>query len=68
MNIDERIWDKLFKIKTTGRDIKAVIIIIPMNQPYGVLERLGNSGWIKKKDVILDYGCKCGYFFFILPD
>ena len=68
MNIDERIWDKLFKIKTTGRDdSKADYYNYPYEPtPYGVLERLGNSGWIKKKDVILDYGCGKGRVGFFL--
>jgi SAM-dependent methyltransferase len=31
-----------------------------------VLERLANSGWIRKKDVVLDYGCGKGRVDFFL--
>ena len=33
---------------------------------YGVLERLANSGYIRKKDVVLDYGCGKGRVDFFL--
>lgn len=34
--------------------------------PYCVLERLANSGLIRKKDVVLDYGCGKGRVDFFL--
>ena len=55
---NENTWDKLLKIKTTGRDdSNADQYRYPYEPtPYRVLERLANSGLIGKKDVVLDYG------------
>lgn len=68
MTIDDRIWDKLFKIKTTGRDdSRADSYRYPYEPtPYAVLERLGSSGLIGKGDVLLDYGCGKGRVDFFL--
>ena len=54
--------DKLLKIKTSGRDdSNADQYRYPYEPtPYSVLERLANSGYIRKKNVILDYGCGKG--------
>lgn len=62
MGQSEQSWDKLLKIKTSGRDdSKADQYRYPYEPtPYTVLERLANSGWIRKKDVVLDYGCGKG--------
>lgn len=68
MSQNEQSWDKLLKIKTSGRDDSGA------NQyrypyeptPYAVLERLANSGRIRKKDVVLDYGCGKGRVEFFL--
>ena len=51
-------WDKLLKIKTTGRDDShSDQYRYPYEPtPYCVLERLANSGLIGKKNVVLDYG------------
>ena len=59
---DEYNWDKLLKIKTTGRDdSKADQYRYPYEPtPYSVLERLANSGNIRKNHVVLDYGCGKG--------
>ncbi|NLL00354.1 MAG: methyltransferase domain-containing protein [Clostridiales bacterium] len=64
----ESTWDKLLKIKTTGRDAsRSDRFRYPYEPtPYLVLERLGNSGLIKKTDVILDYGCGKGRVEFFL--
>ena len=64
----EKIWDKLLKIKTTGRDdSNSDQYRYPYEPtPYGVLERLANSGYIGKKDVVLDYGCGKGRVDFFL--
>ena len=64
----EMAWDKLLKIKTSGRDdSKADQYRYPYEPtPYAVLERLANSGWIRKKDVVLDYGCGKGRVDFFL--
>ena len=59
---NEQQWDKLLKIKTSGRDdTKSDCFRYPYEPtPYSVLERLANSGFIRKKDVVLDYGCGKG--------
>ena len=68
MNQHETNWDKLLKIKTTGRDdSNSNQYNYPYEPtPYPVLERLANSGLITKKDVILDYGCGKGRVDFFL--
>ena len=64
----EKIWDKLLRIKTTGRDdSNSDQYRYPYEPtPYSVLERLANSGLISKKDVLLDYGCGKGRVDFFL--
>ena len=64
----ETIWDKLLRIKTTGRDdSNSDQYRYPYEPtPYSVLERLANSGLISKKDVLLDYGCGKGRVDFFL--
>ena len=54
--------DKLLQIKTSGRDDShSDQYRYPYEPtPYTVLERLTNSGFIRKKDVVLDYGCGKG--------
>ena len=65
---NENIWDKLLQIKTTGRDdSKSGQTCYPYEAtPYPVLERLANYGLIRKKDVVLDYGCGKGRVDFFL--
>ena len=67
-NENENTWDKLLKIKTTGRDdSNSDQFRYPYEPtPYVVLERLANSGLIRKKDVVLDYGCGKGRVDFYL--
>jgi len=64
----EQQWDKLLKIKTSGRDdTKSDCFRYPYEPtPYAVLERLANSGFIRKQDVFLDYGCGKGRVDFFL--
>ena len=64
----ENTWDKLLQIKTTGRDDShSDQYRYPYEPtPYCVLERLANSGFIRKKDVVLDYGCGKGRVDFFL--
>ena len=64
----EQQWDKLLKIKTSGRDdTKSDCFRYPYEPtPYAVLERLANSGFIRKQDVVLDYGCGKGRVGFFL--
>ena len=68
MNDNENTWDKLLQIKTTGRDdSNSDQYRYPYEPtPYSVLERLANSGFIRKKDVVLDYGCGKGRVDFFL--
>ena len=60
--------DKLLNIKTTGRDdSRADQFRYPYEPtPYPVLERLANSGYITKKNIVLDYGCGKGRVDFFL--
>ena len=62
MEQEENQWDRLLKIKTMGRDdSSADQYRYPYEPtPYAVLERLANSGWIRKGDTLLDYGCGKG--------
>jgi SAM-dependent methyltransferase len=62
MTTNENTWDKLLKIKTSGRDdSNSDQYRYPYEPtPYSVLERLANSGLIRKKDVMIDYGCGKG--------
>ena len=68
MKDNEKTWDKLLQIKTTGRDdSNSDQYRYPYEPtPYGVLERLANSGLIQRKDVVLDYGCGKGRVDFFL--
>ena len=68
MENKEKEWDKLLKIKTSGRDdSNSNQYNYPYEPtPYAVLERLANSGLIGKKDVVLDYGCGKGRVDFFL--
>ena len=64
----EHTWDKLLQIKTTGRDdSNSDQYRYPYEPtPYCVLERLVHSGFIRKSDVVLDYGCGKGRVDFFL--
>ena len=68
MKDSENTWDKLLRIKTSGRDdVKADRFHHPCEPtPYCVLERLAESGLIGKDDVVLDYGCGKGRVDFFL--
>lgn len=69
MTDNESAWDKLLHIKTSGRDdTNSDRYCYPYEPtPYCVLERLANSGLIRKGDVVLDYGCGKGRVSFFLP-
>ena len=64
----EKAWDKLLQIKTTGRDeVNSDEYRFPYEPtPYSILERLAGSGLIRKDDVVLDYGCGKGRVDFFL--
>ena len=68
MDDSESKWDKLLQIKTAGRDeLGADEYHHPYEPtPYGVLERLADSGLIGNDDVVLDYGCGKGRVGFFL--
>lgn len=66
--MDENAWDKLLKVKTSGRDdANADQYHYPYEPtPYSVLERLAGSELIRKRNVLLDYGCGKGRVDFFL--
>ena len=68
MEKHENTWDKLLQIKTAGRDdANADQYRHPYEPtPYCVLERLADSGFFGKDDVVLDYGCGKGRVGFFL--
>ncbi len=68
MNQIESNWDKLLKIKTSGRDdSSADQYRYPYEPtPYSVLEQLAFSGYIGKNNILLDYGCGKGRVEFFL--
>lgn len=68
MRNNEIMWDDLIKVKTTGRDdSRSDQYRYPYEPtPYLVLERLANSGLLRKNDVLLDYGCGKGRVDFFL--
>ena len=55
----EKEWEKLLRIKTTGRDDTRSDTFRYPYEPtsYEVLERLANTGIIGKNNTLLDYGC-----------
>ena len=65
---NESRWDKLLNIRTMGRDDTHAdqyrYSYEPM--PYSVLERLANAGYIRKGNILLDYGCGKGRVDFFL--
>ena len=61
-------WDKLLHIKTMGRDdSQSDQYRYPYEPtPYSVLQRLANTGLIRKNNMLLDYGCGKGRVDFFL--
>lgn len=61
-------WDKLLRIRTTGRDDShADQHCYPYEPtPYSVLERLAASGFVTKKNVLMDFGSGKGRVDFYL--
>ena len=60
--MNENEWDKILKIRTTGRDDSNSDTYRYPYEPtsYDVLERLIRSGYIEKQNTVLDYGCGKG--------
>ena len=56
---NENRWDKLLQIHTMGRDdSRSDLYRYPYEPtPYCVLERMANTGMIRKGNTLLDYGC-----------
>ncbi len=65
---NEARWDKLLHIRTMGRDDShSDQHRFPYEPtPYCVLERLANSGYIRKENTVIDYGCGKGRVDFFL--
>lgn len=68
MEQKEQDWDRVLKIRTSGRDDShSDQYYYPYEPtPYCVLERLAQSGWIKKKHTLADYGTGKGRVCFFL--
>ncbi len=64
----EQEWEHILHIKTTGRDDSQADGEHHPYEPteYSVLERLANSGYIRKKSTLLDYGSGKGRVSFFL--
>ena len=62
MGITEEQWDRKLKIHTIGRlDEHADQYRYPYEPtPYVVLERLAESGYISRENILIDYGCGKG--------
>ena len=60
--------DRFLKIKTNGRDdTNFNFINFPYEPtPYVILQQLGNSGYIRKRDKVIDFGCGKGRVDFFL--
>lgn len=67
-NTQDNKWDKLLHIKTMGRDdSQSDQYRYPYEPtPYAVLQRLANTGLIRKNNMLLDYGCGKGRVDFFL--
>lgn len=65
---NEKQWDKLLRIKTSGRDdSNSDTYHYPYEPtPYSVLERLAVQEYIGKKNMLVDYGCGKGRVDFFL--
>ena len=65
----EREWDKRLKIRTIGREDESNPNYAPYEPtPYDVLQRVAESGYIRRKQHVLDYGCGKGRVAFFLAD
>lgn len=67
-NKNETRWERFLQIRTMGRDdSNADQYRYPYEPtPYSILERLANTGLIRKDNTLLDYGCGKGRVDFFL--
>ena len=70
MNQNETQWDRFLKIRTSGRDDSHADQYRYPYEPtaYVVLERLANSGLIRKNNTLLDYRQGKSLFLLVLSD
>ena len=68
MENKEKNWDQILRIRTAGRDDTGADSWHHPYEPtpYCVLERLTDSGLIRREDVVVDYGCGKGRVDFFL--
>ena len=67
--MNDREWDKRLRIRTIGREDEADPNYSPYEPtPYAVLERVAESGHIRRRQHVLDYGCGKGRVAFFLSD
>ncbi len=68
MMTNDESWDKRLGVRTSGRDASNADTYNYPYEPtdYCVLERVAESGLIRKKDRLIDYGCGKGRVSFFL--
>lgn len=65
--MNDREWDKRLRIRTIGREEESDPHCAPYEPtPYAVLERLAASGYVHRKQHLVDYGCGKGRVVFFL--
>jgi len=65
--MNDREWDKRLHIRTIGREDESSADCSPYEPtPYAVLQRLADSGHVRRKSRVLDYGCGKGRVAFFL--
>ena len=65
--MNDREWDKRLRIRTTGREDESDPECSPYEPtPYAVLGRLADSGHIKRRTRLMDYGCGKGRVAFFM--
>ena len=63
----EREWDRYLRIRTIGREDESNANYSPYEPtPYPVLQRLADSGHIRRRSRLLDYGCGKGRVVFFM--
>ena len=63
----EREWDRRLRIRTIGREDESDPNYSPYEPtPYAVLQRLADSGCLRRRNRLLDYGCGKGRVAFFM--